>query len=580
MLASVGIMATRAPKGTQTAARSRGGRAEPAPRGRAPAKSSRKARAKKSRKYRSAGRGRRPSSSRGPRPSLSANPVAILLGWVASAVAGVWMLLAHGVGAVVRGIGRSARDLEPAHRRDGIGLAAIGAAIVVAATTWWHMDNAVGRLMTAVVRGGFGALAWIVPVLLALLGWRFLRHPDRNGETGRIVIGWLALIIGVTGLVHIANGTPRPAGGATAMRDAGGLIGFVASAPLVAALTPAVAAALLALVVGFGVLVITATPLHTVPAVLARALGRRSDADGGTAAGEKTDDPERARAGPLGRGRLGRRQQAIEAGDRERPYDSPLLAERGGRAKPGPADGAAGQEAAAGRYDRRHRRGAAGGDRLRAAGRSGRPAAKGGEAAADGHDGLLRKPEQLMLAGATDASYTLPPAALLRPGSAPKARTRANDLMMEALTGVLEQFEVDAEVTGFTRGPTVTRYEIELGQAVKVERVTALSRNIAYAVKSADVRILSPIPGKSAIGVEIPNTDREIVSLGDVLRSPVAVSDHHPMVVGLGKDVEGHTVVANLAKMPHILIAGATGSGQKHVRERADHLDPAAGHAG
>jgi DNA segregation ATPase FtsK/SpoIIIE, S-DNA-T family len=561
MLASVGIMATRAPKGTQTAARSRGGRAEPAPRGRAPVKTSRKARAKKSRKYRSTGRGRRPSSPRRPGPSLSANPVAILLGWVAGAVAGVWMLLAHGVGAVVRGIGRSARDLEPAHRRDGIGLAAIGAAIVVAATTWWHMDNAVGRVMTAVVRGGFGALAWLVPVLLALLGWRFLRHPERNGETGRIVIGSLALIIGVTGLVHIANGTPRPAGGATAMRDAGGLIGFAASAPLVAALTPAVAAALLALVVGFGVLVITATPLHTVPAVLARALGRRTSANDGTAAGEKTDDPERARSGPLGRGRLGRRQQAIEAGDRERPYDSPLLAERGGRAKPGPADGAAGQEAplggTTGGIDEGLLQAIGFGPRAEAA-----SGAKGGEAAVDGHDGLLRKPEQLMLAGATDASYTLPPAALLRPGSAPKARTRANDLMMEALTGVLEQFEVDAEVTGFTRGPTVTRYEIELGQAVKVERVTALSRNIAYAVKSADVRILSPIPGKSAIGVEIPNTDREIVSLGDVLRSPVAVSDHHPMVVGLGKDVEGHTVVANLAKMPHILIAGATGSGK------------------
>jgi DNA segregation ATPase FtsK/SpoIIIE, S-DNA-T family len=538
-------------------------------------------------------------------PSPSQHPFVILGGWLFRTGAAGWMVVAGTVGFAVRRAGRGARDLHPDHRRDGVGLFCLGLAIVFAAGVWARMGNAAGRAIYDLASGALGDEAFIIPLLLALLAWRFMRHPDRNSETSRVSIGWAALLIGALGLIHIAKGTPHPSDGAIAIRSAGGFVGYAISAPLVAVLTPWVATPLLGLVACFGILVITGTPVREIPTRMRELRWAFGYADPSDYDDEERDDDSGEVAGRRGgrgvRGEIARairlRPPAIEAGEHVKPYDTPVLDQAGRRGAPG-ATGSPGAPAAS-RLAARPRDARIGDDLLEelgfgpadeppasaedeppaspgepvpaeespgvydatAAGAPAGGAAKG--SSAKGLDHTPVKPgEQLTLSGAAAGSYTLPPAALLRSGTPPKARTKANDIMVAALQEVLEQFNVDAQVSGFSRGPTVTRYEIELGPAVKVERVTALTKNIAYAVKSADVRILPVIPGKSAIGVEIPNADKEIVSLGDVLRSPASLADHHPMVVGLGKDVEGHTVLANLAKMPHVLVAGATGSGK------------------
>src|SRR6185437_11356483 len=195
----------------------------------------------------------RPAPPRAPR-----DPVVILVSWTGKMIAAAWMLVAGAVG-------RGARDLDPHHRRDGVGLLTLGLAIVLGASLWARMGNAVGRAIHTAAVDGFGSLSWILPVLAVLLAWRFLRHPDRNSETARAAIGWTALLLGVLGMIHIAKGTPRPADGARAIHLAGGYLSYAVSGPLAAAVTPWVAAPLLALLAGFGLLVISGTPLHRLP---------------------------------------------------------------------------------------------------------------------------------------------------------------------------------------------------------------------------------------------------------------------------------------------------------------------------
>jgi S-DNA-T family DNA segregation ATPase FtsK/SpoIIIE len=432
-------------------------------------------------------------------------------------VARLWLLVAHGVGGVARRIGSGARELDPAHRRDGLGLLALAGALILAAQAWLHRGGWVGSWLTSGFRWVAGSAVLFVPLLFAALAWRLLRRPADRAGRGRLLIGWAALAVGLLGLLNLVHGSPTTASGRSA---AGGLVGFLAASPLATALTPYLAGPLLLLVVVFGLLVVTRTPVHAVPdrlGSLRERVLRRRERSAGAEEEQEDDEPP----SPLRR-RPSRRRVGALAEDAPFNVDSPVVAPQQESAPEGMTSPVAGPAAT-------------------------RPAPG--------------RSEQLSLTG-PEGGYLLPPSTLLRAGTPPKARTAANDTMVAALSAVLDQFDIDASVTGFSRGPTVTRYEVELGLGVKVERVMALSRNIAYAVKSPDVRIISPIPGKSAVGIEIPNIDRELVGLGDVLRSPTATADHHPLVVGLGKDVEGRYVVANLAKMPHILIAGATGAGK------------------
>ncbi|MFE2516535.1 DNA translocase FtsK [Streptomyces mirabilis] len=534
-------------------------------------------------------------------PASAPNPTA----GVYKLVRAVWLGLAHAVGAMFRGIGRGAKGLDPAHRKDGLALLLIGLALIVAAGTWSNLHGPVGDLVEMLVTGAFGRLDLLVPILLAVIAARFILHPEKPEANGRIVIGLSALVIGVLGQVHIACGAPARSDGMQAIRDAGGLIGWGASTPLTYMMGDVLAVPLLVLLTIFGLLVVTATPVNAIPQRL-RLLGQKlgvvqADPDEDAFGEDDERYDEQWREALPARSR--RRSRTPEGYDAENAEEEALTKRRGRPRRPGvqqpdmsrPMDAVDVAAAAAAALDgavlhgmppsplvadltqgvTAERDGYEETTPVPAARAKVVPGAKRPKqealavesvvpdltkSAPDAPRDLPPRAEQLQLSG--DITYSLPSLDLLERGGPGKTRSAANDAVVASLQNVFMEFKVDAAVTGFTRGPTVTRYEVELGPAVKVERITALTKNIAYAVASPDVRIISPIPGKSAVGIEIPNTDREMVNLGDVLRLADAAEDDHPMLVALGKDVEGGYVMANLAKMPHVLVAGATGSGK------------------
>ncbi|WP_222267896.1 DNA translocase FtsK [Modestobacter marinus] len=455
------------------------------------------------------------------------------------AAAGTWGLLARGVGGLARSVARpdEAEPLGAEHRRDGVGLAVLGLAIVLGAAAWTNGIGPAGAGLDRAVRFLIGTLTAALPVVLLLVALRLLRHPPRPEARGRLLIGWTCVVAAVVGITHVTG----PDIDARDRTGAGGVLGWAVGSPLTSGVGAVVSVLLLVLLAAFGLLVVTATPVHQVPERLRgwldRQLGRDADEDYDDYDDLYEDDEDEQ---PAPRSRRGRKsaaaavQDTLDTGavpDLGALDEAPLAVVHEPAPEPVPVP-------------------------------SPRRVPSPVDRTAPPEDlPPIEEPEQLRIQP-VEGEYMLPSVSVLRPGTPPRAKSKANDVAIEAITGVLEQFQIDAAVTSYTRGPTVTRYEIELGNAVKVEKITALTKNLAYAVANDNIRILAPIPGKSAVGVEVPNTDRETVSLGDVMRSQVAKQDPHPMLVGLGKDIEGGFVCANLAKMPHLLVAGATGAGK------------------
>ena len=475
----------------------------------------------------------RSGASRTRRPASEGNPQNL--------ATRIYLVLAHSVGAAARAL--SPDKIAKEDRRDGIPFFLFLLGIAGAGFSWFLINEGWALGLHVVTFGLlFGKLALALPVVMVIFAIYLMRHPSTVKENGRIGVGLFLLLVSISGFFHLLGSQPVPSDGEWKLAYNGGLFGWLISWPFLNTITVWGAVPVMALISIGSILIMSKTSPTRIGERLAElkhylfgAAKEKSEAEPEDEEMLEAFDGTKVPWWRRSRDADGAFEKAVLTDDGQthdvdgldalfnQPTDLDVPSVDTEEPKTEPIEIVAEEEPETQSV----------------------PVAK-----AEPAKPLRMRP------------YVLPANDLLTPGTPPKAKTAANDAIVVAIDSVFTEFDIAAKVVGFSRGPTVTRYEVELAAGVKVEAVTRLSNNISYAVASNEVRILAPIPGKSLIGIEIPNTDREIVSLGDVLRSPVAKQSLHPLTIGVGKDVEGGFVIANLAKMPHLLVAGATGAGK------------------
>ena len=402
---------------------------------------------------------------------------------------------------------------------DVAGLALIGVALVAGAGLYADLAGPAGRALAAAASGLVGLGGVLLPPVLVLVGIVLMRDGDPDGERGslgraHLAVGGLLMVVAVTGLLHVGRGAPHLADGLDEWGAAGGLVGMGVGGPLVAvaATWGAVAILLTVLAIAFFIItripvrvaaggaVATVRPLHEAVRSTITSLFNLDGAEPGEAVTRLYDGAD----------------EWADLGDPLPPEPPPATDEPPEPVTIQMPDPVVAVES----------------------------------------DLLDLKPAPAV------GGWSLPPTKLLVRTGSQEIDRKAVEEDGRRLEASLAQHGVETRLVGMVVGPTVTRYELELGPGVKVNKVTSLAKDIAYNMATPDVRILAPIPGKQAIGIEVPNARRQLVAVGDILASAEAVEAEHPLEVAVGRDINGKAHLMNLAAMPHILIAGATGAGK------------------